>query len=37
MRLPGPRGRGAAKRCADEIDAALAVILPALDGIPAAP
>ena len=32
---PYRRGRRAAKRCADEIDAALAVILPALDGIPA--
>lgn len=33
---PYRRGRRAARRCADEIDAALAVILPALDGIPAA-
>ncbi|KGN41377.1 arsenate-mycothiol transferase ArsC [Knoellia aerolata] len=32
---PYRRGRRAAKRCADEIDAALAVILPALNGIPA--
>lgn len=30
---PYGRGRRAAKRCADEIDAALAVILPALNGI----
>lgn len=30
---PYRRGRRAAKRCADEIDEALAVILPALDGI----
>lgn len=34
---PYRRGRRAAKRCADEIDAALVAILPALDGIPAAP
>jgi protein-tyrosine-phosphatase len=32
---PYRRGRAAARACADEIDAALAGILPALDGIPA--
>ena len=32
---PYRQGRSAARRCADEIDAALASILPALDGIPA--
>lgn len=32
---PYRRGRAAARRCADEIDAALGIILPALTGIPA--
>lgn len=31
---PHGRGRAAARRCADEIDAALAVIVPALSGLP---